>query len=194
MCAHTQRRVAFAVLLASLAGVTEFFDARCSAEDKKEEPKPIALPKDSTTVVLSYDPGAGGFVRKGEAPYLKIQADGKVTVTSLFDGTKKEAKLTAKELDELLRFVTVEKDIFKLTEAKLADDVKTASANGPFIAVGGAGTSTLAVEIEGKKHSVSYRAAATFAKTYPKAELLAQYAAIEKKLSEYADSVVKPKK
>jgi hypothetical protein len=180
------RCLAFVVLAASLSGVR--------ADDKKEEPKPIALPKDSKTVVLSYDPGAGGIVRKGEAPYLKIQADGQVTVTSVFNGTKTEAKLTAKELDDLLRFVTVEKDFFKLTEAKLADALKTASANGPFIAVGGAGTSTISVEIDDKKHSVSYRAASTYAKTYPKAELLAQYAAIEKKLADYADSVVKAKK
>ena len=41
---------------------------------------------------------------------------------------------------------------------------------------------------------MSYRAADVFAKQYPKAELLAQYANIEKKLSEYAYSIEKPKK
>src|SRR4051812_25363171 len=52
----------------------------------------ITLPKDPGAVVLRYDPGAGGFIRKGPPPYLKIQADGRVTVTSLFDGSKKESK------------------------------------------------------------------------------------------------------
>src|SRR5207253_7295626 len=48
-------------------------------DDKKDDKKPaIVLPKDPKAVVLTYDPGAGGFIRKGEAPYLKIQADGQV--------------------------------------------------------------------------------------------------------------------
>ncbi|MCE9562944.1 MAG: hypothetical protein K8U57_12950 [Planctomycetes bacterium] len=160
------------------------------AEDKKPA---IVLPKDGKTVVLSYDPGAGGFIRKGEAPYLKIQADGKVTVTNLHDGTQKEAKLTPKELEELLKFVVTTNDIYALTEEKLKEDVATASAKGPFIAVGGAGTSVITVEVGDKKHSVSFRAAETYAKQYPTVKLLPQFVAVEKKLSDYAAGVLKAK-
>ena len=153
----------------------------------------IIFPKDPKAIVLSYDPGAGGFVRKGEAPYLKIQADGEVTVTSVFDGTKTEAKLTPEELDELVRFVIEEKDFFNVTEAKIADEIKALSVNGPFIAIGGAGTAVIKVDANDTQHEVSYRGAASYLKTYPKAKVLAQFVAVEKRLSEYGDSVAKGK-
>jgi hypothetical protein len=159
-----------------------------------EEKKPaIVLPKDGKTVVLSYDPGAGGFIRKGEAPYLKIQADGTVIVTNVFDGTKKEAKLTPKELEDLLAFVITENDLFNVTEAGMADAIKTAAANGPFIAIGGAGTSAITVEANEKKHSVSYRAAGAYLRAYPNVKLVPQFVAVEKRLSEYAAGVLKGK-
>ena len=154
------------------------------------DPKaPVALPKDPKAVVLSYDPGAGGFVRKGPPPYLRIQADGQVTVTNLHDGSQKETKLTAKELDELLRFVVRDKDFFNITEARIAEGVKEAAGKGPFIAVGGAGTSVIAVQADGKKHEVSYRAAAAYLQAYPKVEMLARFAAVEKRLADFAAAV-----
>lgn len=160
------------------------------ADDKKPA---IVLPKDPQAVVLTYDPGAGGFVRKGEAPYLKIQADGKVTVTNLFDGTKKEGKLTAKELDELLRFVIQDKDFLTITKEKIEAGINKAAANGPFIAIGGAGTSVVTVENDGKKHEVSFRAAGTYLKTYPKVDVLARFVAVEDKLATLGATVAKGK-
>jgi hypothetical protein len=144
--------------------------------------------------VLTYDPGAGGFKRKGEAPYLKIQADGSVTVVSVFDGSKKEGKLTAKELDELLKFVIQDKDILSVTTAKIDAGIKDAAANsGKFIAVGGAGTSAITVENDSKKHEVSYRGASSYLQTYPKVDVLARYVAIEKRLSDLGATVAKAK-
>jgi hypothetical protein len=190
-----QLRIVFAILLALLVVGTGSFVSRCSAQDKKaDDAKPaIVLPKDSSTVVLSYDPGAGGFIRKGEAPYLKIQADGRVTVTSLLDGSKKESKLTAKELDDLLRFVIQEKDFFNVTETRIADAIKDASAKGPAIAIGGAGTSVIGIQADDKKHEVSYRGASAYLKVYPKIDVLAQFVTVEKRLSGLAESVAKGK-
>jgi hypothetical protein len=162
-------------------------------KDGKDEAPAIALPKDPKAIVLSFDPGAGGFVRKGEAPYLKIQADGQVTVTSLFDGTKKETKLTAKELDDLLRFVIQEKDVFNLSEMKIADAIKVAAGNGPFIAVGGAGTSVIGVQANGKKHEVRYRGASAYLQACPNVAELARFVAIEKKLNDLAAGIAKRK-
>ena len=105
----------------------------------KDDPKAIALPKDPKAVVLSYDPGAGGFIRKGPPPYLKIQADGNVTVTSLFDGSTKETKLTPDQLQELLRFVIKDNDFFMIKADRINDDIAAAvKAMGIGIAVGGA--------------------------------------------------------
>ena len=164
-----------------------------SAQDKKADDPKVVLPKDAKAVVISYDPGAGGFIRKGEAPYLKIQADGSVTVTNLHNGEKKEAKLAAKELDELVRFVIYDKKFFDVTEKKMNDAIKEAAGKGPFIAIGGAGTSKIIVEANGKKHEVSFRAASAYTSAYPKVEVVPQFVAIEKRLSEYANAVAKGK-
>jgi hypothetical protein len=80
--------------------------------------------------------------------------------TNVFDGTKKDAKLTPKELDDLLAFVITENDLFNVTEAGMA------VVNGQFIAIGGAGTSVITVEANEKKHSVSYRDASAYLRAY----------------------------
>ena len=187
-------------LVSVLVGAAVWLDAQPlsaapSAKRKKvDDPKPpIVFPEDPQTVVLSYDPGAGGFIRKGEAPYLKIQADGAVTVTDMVDGSKKESKLTPEELEELVRFVIEEKDFFNITETKIADEIKAATGNGPFIAIGGAGTAVISVEANDQKHEVSYRGAAAYLQAYPKAKLLGKFVAVEKRLSDFAESVVKGK-
>ena len=172
----------FSLLSVGVAVLACLF-ASADAQDKQ----PPA--KDPKAVVISYDPGAGGFIRKGEAPYLKIQADGQVTVTGLHDGAKAQAKLAPKELADLLKFIVVEQKFFDLTEKKMNDAIKVAAANGPFIAIGGAGTSKIVVEADGRKHEVSFRAASAYASAYPKVEVVPQFVAIEKKLSDYAAAV-----
>lgn len=160
-----------------------------------DDPKPaITLPKDPKAVVLSFDPGAGGFVRKGPAPYLKVQADGQVTVTNLFDGSVKESKLTAKQLEELLRFLITDQDFFNVTTAKIDDGIKAESTRtGMFIAVGGAGTSVIKVQANDKRHEVSFRGASAYLQTYPTIKVLGQYVAIEKRLNELGAAVAKGK-
>jgi hypothetical protein len=185
-------RSAVALLLVLVAST---FGSAGRAEDKKSDDKKptIVLPKDPKAVVITYDPGAGGFIRKGEAPYLKIQADGQVTVTGLHDGTKKESKLSAKELDELLRFVIQDKEFATITAAKIDAGIKDAAGKGPFIAIGGAGTSVIMVENDGKKHEVSYRGASAYLRTYPKVDVLARFVAVEKRLADLGATVAKGK-
>jgi hypothetical protein len=173
--------------------LTSFAIVATSAQDKKADEPKIVLPKDPKAVVISYDPGAGGFVRKGEAPYLKIQADGSVTVTNLHTAAKKEAKLTAKELDDLVRFILVEQKFLDLSEKKMTDAITKAAGKGPFIAVGGAGASKILVEANDKKHEVSFRAASAYLGAYPKVELVPQFVAIEKRLGEFARMIEKGK-
>jgi hypothetical protein len=190
MCLFRPRIVVFVALPALLAGGASGGNAPAWAGD----PKPaITLPDDPKAVVLSYDPGNGGFVRKGPPPYLAIRADGRVLVTSPFDGSRKDSKLTRKQLEELLRFVIRDNDFFKLTQAKITEAVNKAAAKGPFLAVGGAGTSVIGVQADGKRHEVSYRAAAAYLRAYPEARPLAQFAAVERRLSDLAASVAKAK-
>jgi hypothetical protein len=190
MCISRQLRIVLMIVLALLAGGIGWLAADPRADDARPE---IVLPKDPKAVVLSYDPGAGGFVRKGAPPYLSIQADGQVTVVNLFDGSKKEAKLTAKELDDLVRFVVQNQDFFNVTEKKIDDGIKEASAKGPFIAIGGAGIAVIDLQANGKKHQVKYRGASAYLATYPKVDVLAKFVAVEKRLSELGAAVAKGK-
>jgi len=189
----TLRSCVLVALVAAFAVTGRAEDKR--ADEKKDDKKPaIVLPKDPKTVVLTYDPGAGGIVRKGEAPHLKIQADGSVTVVNVIDGTKKEGKITAKELEELLKFVIQEKEFLSVTAAKIDTGIKdAAAASGTFVAIGGAGTSAISVENDGKKHEVSFRGAGAYLGTYPKVEPLARFVAVEKKLADLAATVAKGK-
>lgn len=171
-------------------------NAPCLAAPAPKEAEPkltVVLPKDPKAVVLSSDPGAGGFIRKREAPYLKIQADGQVTVTNMHDGSKAESKLTAKDLDDLLRFVIQDKDLFGVTAEKISDGITEAAGKGPFVAVNGAGTSVIGVQANGKSHEVSYRGASADAQVYPKVEVLARFAAVAKRPSDFAAAVAKRK-
>jgi hypothetical protein len=190
MCTFKRSTVVVISLLAFLVGVV---GSPSGAQDKKAGEPKIVLPKDAKAVVLSYDPGAGGFIRKGDAPYLKIQADGQATVTNVHDAAKAETKLTAKQLDELLRFVILEKKFFDVTEKKINDAIKDAAGKGPFIAIGGAGTAKITIEANGKRHEVSFRGASSYLQAYPKADVLPHFVAIEKRLNDFAISVAKAK-
>jgi len=168
------RCVVVVLLSASLIAAWGELASRASAQEKKPDAAAkIVLPKDPKAVVLSYDPGAGGFIRKGAPPYLKILADGQVTVTSVFDGSQKEAKLTSKQLEELLQFVVNDKGFFNVTAAKIAAGIKEAAGNGPFIAVTGAGIAKITAEANGKKHEASYRGAAAFLRVFPRSRFWA---------------------
>ena len=190
----THRRRALVALLAALAVSALAVPAGRAGDKKPDDKKPaVVLPKDPKAVVLTYDPGAGGFIRKGEAPYLTVQADGQVTVVSVFDGSKTEGKLAPKELDELLRFVVQDKDFLAVTAAKIADGIRDAAGKGPFLAVTGAGTSAIVVTNDGKTHEVSYRGASSFLQAYPKVDPLARFVAVEKRLAELGATVAKGK-
>ena len=129
------RTIALVPLFALLVGGVCWRSA--SAEQKAADAKPaITLPKDPKAIVLSYDPGAGGFIRKGPAPYLKIQADGDVTIVSPYDGSKKEAKLSAEQLQELLRFAVSGKAVF--VGPQLQSIGRRAIAIGPVMHAGAA--------------------------------------------------------
>jgi RNA polymerase sigma factor (sigma-70 family) len=100
--------------------------------------KPITLPKDPKAVVLSISvshkeiptrkearPNGGFNIYQGSPradQTLEIQADGRMLVSNRVNGTKKEAKLTALQVQDLLRFVIQDNDFFNQSSAKLADN------------------------------------------------------------------------
>jgi len=189
MCISMLRKIAVVALLPiAMCGTAD--RAPGQADPKKTE---IVLPKDPQAVVVALHVTGGMIRNKTTDPYLQIQADGRVILTNRIDGTKKESKLTAGQLQDLLRFVIQENDIFNVDATKIQDEIKAQQKNGPAIRVGDGITSRLVIKANNKEHEVSYYAAGTFAKQYPKVKTLAQFAAVEGRLHELANSVQKGK-
>jgi RNA polymerase sigma factor (sigma-70 family) len=165
-------------------------DDKNSGDAKKE----IVLPKDPKAVVLSMKMTGGMLRNVTDDPYLQIQADGRVVVTERTTGAKKESKLSAEQLQDLLRFVIQENDFLDITDKKMQDDLAKAQGNAKVgIAVGDGCTALIRVQANDKDHKVSYYAADVYAKAYPKAKSLTQFVAIEKRLQDLAVSVHKGK-
>ena len=172
-------------LLALLAGSVAWLSSVVAEQPAGDKKLVIVLPKDPSAVVITFDPGAGGFKRKAPPPYLKIQADGQVTVVSPYDGSKKESKITTKELEDLVRFIIEEKDFFNVTAAKIDEAIKKEQENGKIVAIRGAGTTVISVQANDKKHEVGFVGASSFLRVYPKIEVLAQFASVEGRLTAF---------
>lgn len=149
------------------------------------EPQEIPLPKDAKAAVISLD-FRGGFTppRKSNDPYLVIRADGSMTVTDPFGQQKTvEGKLSAKDLQELLRFAVRDNDFFGFDAAKVAAAVKAEQAKkGPGIAIADAATTIIRINADGKEHEAKYYALGLAANQHPAVKQLGQLRAIEQKL------------
>ncbi|OAI50285.1 hypothetical protein AYO44_05725 [Planctomycetaceae bacterium SCGC AG-212-F19] len=120
--------------LNQLAYLTELAPA---AGDPNAGKRTITLPKDPKAVVLSLNLSHKEIATRTEArpnggvttyqgipradQVLQIQADGKVIVTNRITGVKKEAQLTAAQLQDVLRFVILENDFFNQASFKLPE-------------------------------------------------------------------------
>jgi RNA polymerase sigma factor (sigma-70 family) len=92
----------------------------------KDQKKDILLPKDPKAVVIYFDLRHGNAVEADRPPVLAIHADGKVVITDPTGAAKNvEGKLTAKELQDLMRFVVVDRKFY----ASSNNDVQTALMN-----------------------------------------------------------------
>jgi hypothetical protein len=153
----------------------------------------IVLPKDPKAVVVTFDPGPNGIRRKGPAPYLSIPADGQVYVTGWLDESKKETKPTPKQLEDLLRFIVQDNDFFNIRADKITAGIAAEQAKGVAVALGGVGTPVISVQVNDKRHEVSYRGADEYLRIYAKIRPLAQLVAAERRLSDLAALVLKGK-
>lgn len=172
------QKVAAVVLLGLLAaGWLTYYTM--AADPAAAANKEIVLPKDPRAVVLSMGVGGGMIRNATNEPYLQIQADGKVTRTDRISGAKKESKLTAAELQDLLRFVILENDFFNVDRQKMA----TAPGKGPISVVTDGTTTTIRVHANDKEHEAGYYMASFARGNNPNKPLL-QYATIEWRLNQ----------
>jgi Sigma-70, region 4 len=177
-------------------GVGGWLTYRASAADDKKDAaaKEIALPKDPKAVVLSWQVTGGRIRNATDDPFFQVQADGRVVVTARTTGAKTESKLSPEQLQDLLRFVIREQGFFDLNAKKMQDDLAAAQGNGKVaMRVNDGGTSLIGIQADDKEHKISYYAADAYSRAFPKAKSLAQFATIEKRLSELASSVQKGK-
>ncbi|MCB9892700.1 MAG: hypothetical protein H6833_13690 [Planctomycetes bacterium] len=92
----------------------------------QEEPPRFQLPKDPKAIVLSLD-YVGGFTppRKTEDPYLRVLADGTMIAPPIFqEGEARTGKLSADELQTLLRFVVEEQKLLAWDAEAVQRDIR----------------------------------------------------------------------
>jgi hypothetical protein len=94
-------------------------------EVQAQDPPSIPLPEDPSLIVITADwPVAfrlRGRPRLSSNPVLAIQADGGVTIG---ENNEVKGKLTAAELQELLRFAINENSFFQITERAALDGLR----------------------------------------------------------------------
>src|SRR5262249_25161151 len=102
------------------------------AGDAEAGKRGVALPKDPKAGILSMSASHKEIpTRKvGNATFqgipradqvLQIQADGAVLATNRVSGTRKELKLTALQLQDVLRFVIQDNEFFRQSSVKLPE-------------------------------------------------------------------------
>jgi hypothetical protein len=143
----------------------------------------IKLPADPKAAVITFDHMGGGIRRVNNDPVMIIRADGTVTVSDPWGlGGAAESKISARELQDLLRFIIRDKEFFDFDQAKVQKQMDEEMRKGPAIAVRGAYTTIVRVQADGRDHEARYYALSTFANQYPKVKALGQLRDVEARL------------
>jgi hypothetical protein len=141
---------------------------------------PVAPPKPSPVVLtLNY---AGGMILRPATPYLQIHANGLVVLTNP-NGQQKQSRLTAAQLQQLLRFVN-QQNFANITSAQIEADIQKQQQN---VLITDAATTIITLSTDNKSHTVSVYAADTYLAMYPKIKPLAEFVAIEQRLQTLAN-------
>lgn len=146
-------------------------------------PQAIELPKDPKTAVLVLD-YKGGFrpARQDDGqpdvPPLTIRADGTMVLAHTFGlGKHLEYRLSADELQALLRFILVDNQFFDYDAKKVAAALD--AGNVPLL---DDMTTVLRVKTAAKEHEVSQYSLKATAESHKNIKALAQLTAIEARL------------
>jgi hypothetical protein len=143
----------------------------------------IKLPADPKAAVITFDHMGGGIRRVSNDPVMIIRADGTVTVSDPWGlGGAAESKLSAQELQNLLRFIIRDKEFFDFDQAKVQKQMDEEMRKGPAIAVRGAYTTIVRVQADGRDHEARYYALSTFGNHYAKVKALGQLRDVEARL------------
>lgn len=159
-------------------------DANAAPAVPEAKAPDIKLREDPKSAVITYDQSGGRLRRVKQEPVMIIRADGTVIVGDPYGrGTGCESKLTARELQDLLKFALNEKEFFKFDADKVKQEIADEMKNkGVGIRVGDGSTITIRIQADGKDHEGKYYAPNAFAGAHPKIKSLGQFRDLHEKL------------
>jgi hypothetical protein len=111
-------------LLIGTAGLASYHTFAGPARDTSDKQPPVVLPEDPKSVVLMWDYRRPELQRQTEEPQLQIRADGSIVARDPYgSGQPVEAKLSQRQLQELLQFTVRNQSFFTLEQASLQEEI-----------------------------------------------------------------------
>ena len=165
------------------------------------DPAMHQLPDDPQAVVVQWR-SAGGQAEVAAGPDLTVRADGTASVgPRLGHGRAVVGRISQAELQDLLRFALDQNDFFAFDPGQVARQLEAAgrerAATGPGEAIAvpagppyvDAGTTTIRIAADGRRHEVGYHGLFAAAREHPENRPLAQLRAIELRLLDLAQRI-----
>jgi hypothetical protein len=159
---------------------------------RAEPPPPEwSFPEDSTAVVLEFD-WIGGYTppRKTKDPYLRIRADGSVTLINPFKNEPPiRSRMTQQQISELMNFVTERQGFLRLTDADIREAADAERKARGIESIPDVPTTVIRIFGEDEMHEVRCFASMLFTDPISKYETLRRFVAVETRLTKYMDQL-----
>jgi hypothetical protein len=160
------------------------------------------LPADPKAVVIQWR-SEGGHAGEASGPDLTLRADGTVTLGPRFGhGRAVEGRITDAELQDLLRFALDDNAFFGFDPVEVTRQLEQSGAEGARSSPPGealavpagppymdAGTTTILIAADGRRHEASYHGLFAAAREHPESRPLARLRAIELRLLDLAQRI-----
>jgi len=154
----------------------------------------VTLPKDPNAVVVQLD-YVGGYTppRKTNDPFLRIRADGRVTLIDPFGQLKTvETKISSENLLAFLTFALEENNFFALDTASLERAIPDEAKRGKLPTLVDAPTTVVTIRTADRVHEVRCYAPEYYAEQLPGLKAVQHYQAIHQRLVRYMDALRGP--
>lgn len=167
------------VRLAALIAIVGLFTSTIQADDEAYK-----LPEKADAAVITLDYPGGQIQRVSDEPVLEIRANGVVILGNPWGQSERiETKISAEELQQLLKEILKTHEFFELDSAKMKAAVQASQAGGLRFSVADGATTVVRVETADKQHELKYYVLRMDAQKYPDIKSLQHLRAIEELLS-----------
>jgi hypothetical protein len=154
----------------------------------------LALPKDPDVVVVQLD-YIGGYTppRKTNDPYLRIRADGRVTLIDPFGKQKTvEVKLSPENVLAFIKFAVAENDFFALDSVAMERAIKDEAKRLKLPTILDLPTTVVTIRTADRVHEVKCYAPEFYAEQLPDLKSVHQFQAVHQRLARYLESLRGP--